>query len=68
MTNATYESLLLSTLKKIDSAREMIMVDKPWQAETILREAQRSIRVSIFGDVDPPKRERLVSRGFSRGR
>lgn len=44
------------------------MMDRPWEADARLREAQRMIKEELYGDYEVPKRERLVSRGLHRSR
>jgi len=57
-----------SYYKRITEAREYLMMDKPWQAEAVLREVQRKLREELCGDLESPPRPRLVSRGLTRGR
>lgn len=50
--------------KLITEARERLMMDQPWAADAKLQEADNLLTVKRV--VKP--RDRLVSRGFTRGR
>jgi len=51
-------------LKLISEARERLMMDQPWAADAKLQEAASMLTARRVSG----SRERLVSRGFSRGR